>query len=207
MAISMAWPPAHHNFAIELTNIFLWHFYLLLPSFFLYILAWGLSELFAQICKEMERAFADGQGVGLFVQESGVRHSLICQAVWKLDEYFRSITLVNVVCIFVNCINCFVLILDSLNKRKFVNVASYSVGTLIRFLVLEAIAQIAERLKNKVHYMTYIISCKYLINLWKYFILKADSIFQCLMKSNLLHSGNEPDQVISITGIVDRRLI
>ena len=146
----------------KLPTLFLANLYLLLPSVFLYILAWTLAELLAQNFKEMERVLENaGQDIGgLFLHESVVRHSLVCQAVWKLEEFFSSIMLVNVVCIFISSINFFFLILDGFAKGQFGFAASLIFAVLLRFLLLDAIGRMAERLKNKVHLTKTISKCK-----------------------------------------------
>ena len=142
------------SFVLRFTSHFIWLFYVMLPALFLCTLTWNLSELFAQICKEMERAFAEGQDVGHIAQESGVCHSLICQAVWRLEEFFGNVMLVDVACIFVSCINFCVLLLDDLGNGIFTTWATYLFGALSRFIALEAIGSSAERLKNKVHFVS-----------------------------------------------------
>ena len=183
--------------AIRFTSYFIWHLYLLLPSFFLYTLAWSLSELFAQIGKEMERAFADGRDIGRSVRMAGVRHSLVCQAVWRLDVFFRNMMLINVSCIFVSSINFCFLILKRFSERNFSRAAVFIFAVLIRFAVLVAIGRAAERLKNKVgnFIVTEIALFNYHLKLCKLSTVKVDRIHQCLIKSNLLHLGNEADQV------------
>ena len=176
----------------------MWNLYVLLPAFLLCILAWILSELFAEICKEMERAFADGRDAGRIVQMSGVRHSLVCQAVWTLEAFFQNIMLVNVACSFTSCISFFVLILDELGRGRFATAVVFLLGGLTRFVILEAVGHFAVRLKHKVLIVSQIVLCKFLINLCKLSLSKADTIHQCLIKSNLLYMGNEPDQVIPI---------
>ena len=137
-------------FAIQLPWRFLGVFYILVPVFFLYILAWSLSELFAEICKEMERAFANGGDVGRIVQVSGVRHSLVCQAVWRLEAFFQNNMLVSVTCNFVHCISLCYLLLDKVASRNFEHAATFLFALLIRFVLLDRIGEVAERLKNKV---------------------------------------------------------
>lgn len=132
--------------------MFLWNLYLLLPSSFLYILAWSLSELFTEIRKEMECAFADGKDVGRFVQESAERHSLVCQAVWKLNVYFRNIMLVNVACIFASSINYFYFMVDKFNERNFTLIVYYSSSFLMLYLVIYVIGYATECLKEKVNF-------------------------------------------------------
>ena len=135
----------------------LWNFYLLLPASALYAHAWTLSELLAEICSEMERSFADGRDVGRIVQVSGVRHSLVCQAVWRLAQFFSNVILVDVACIFVSSINyCFFIMDENTTRRGYLLQAMlWLFNVLPRFAVLEAIGQVAERMKDKVCILNY----------------------------------------------------
>ena len=76
------------GFVLGLTSHILWNFYVAMPAFFMCIMACSLSELFAEISKEIGRDFADGRGVGRSVQESGVRqlkHNMILyKIIWLL---------------------------------------------------------------------------------------------------------------------------
>ena len=187
------------DFAQFCTWIFLSTFYLLLPSLFLYILTWTLSELFAEICKETELAFATGQDVDRMVQVSGVRHSLVCQAVWTLKEFFSSIMLVNVAYIFISSITYCFAVLYRIDKSNFAAILPFAISSLIRFLVLDAIGQAAERLREKVHSIG---SCMLHVNLCKLSTSKADSIHQFLIRSNLLLTGNTMEQVINLVATI-----
>ena len=188
-------PSSAIRFPMDLFCFFMSDFYLLLPSFFLYTLAWSLSELFAEIYQEMERAFAGRRDVGRTVQASGVRHSTVCQAVWKLEEFFQNIMLVSVAYIFVSSINFCYAILYRTIKGDFANAAIFLYAVVIRYVLINAVSQVTERLKNKVHFM---VAKKTLFKVhlnFKFSIIKADGIHQCLMKSNLLYTRSEADQV------------
>lgn len=166
--------PKHEEpiLACEITWMFSSYVYLMLPAFFLYILAWTLSELFVQICKEMERAFTDGGDVGRIVQESGVRHSLVCKAVWNLGGYFKNIILVNIVHIFVGSIVACFAILSRIKQGNFATAVSYSFLLLLRFVLLDAIGHFAERLKDKVHFLANW-PCKLFVSLVNIFHVKG----------------------------------
>ena len=144
------------HFVIGVAWNFLCNIYLLLPALLLCILARTLSELLAEICQDMELAFADGQDVGPIVHVVAVRHSLVCQAVWRLDAFFSNVMLVTVACIFISSINyCFLIPVRLSGVNRNVTLAmAFSFAVALRFVVLDAIGYVAGCLKNKVHYIS-----------------------------------------------------
>ena len=125
----------------------MFHIYLLSAVAMFCIMAWTLACKFSQLSDQLN----DLNDKDVDLRVFSVRHSLICQAVWKLQQYFQNVMLLSISCIFGGAINgssSAYFYFDRETDYKFAILQMVEVGGTL--VVLDAICYTAERLKDKV---------------------------------------------------------
>ena len=122
--------------------------YLFSPAAMFCILAWALACKFSQLDNQLKDLKDKNGDLCVF----SVRHSLVCQAVLKLQQYFQNVLLALICYIFLGTISYsyFTYCEFCTGNYKYATVLFSHVIT--KFLVLKAICYVAECLKEKVLY-------------------------------------------------------
>ena len=128
------------------------------------ILAWALACKFSQLNDQLND-LKDLKDIDLRI--FGIRHSLVCQAVWQLEEYFQNIMLLCVSYIFVGAIDFSACAFSAFNGSEYNEGIFETAQLAVAFVLLDAICNVAERLKDKVLFYFYLL-CQYFTKLiWR----------------------------------------
>ena len=120
------------------------HTYICLSSIMFCLLAWSVACRLSQLDDQLKNL------KGSDVRVVGVGHSLVCQAVWQLEEYFQITMLLTTGCIFVGIINNCFYSYTSFDEDNYIRAAVHLFQVAVKFVLLDAICYSAERLKDQV---------------------------------------------------------
>ena len=123
------------------------------------IFAWTLAKHFEEMEKKIDNInIIDKKIDNISVQQEdanavlislSVYHSLVCQAVWQLENYFKHILLLSISCIFVSVVlYSFSVIEVGSRNYTFSAVRLFEIVSL--FVILDTICYVADLMKNKV---------------------------------------------------------
>lgn len=113
-------------------------------------LAWALVRKFSQINDQLN----DLKEPDVDLRACSVRHSLVCQAVWQLEQYFQNIMLISISCIFVGAVNDSFFSYFYFGRGMYVKAAVFAWEVAYRFFWIDAVCYVAGRLKDEVKFDT-----------------------------------------------------
>ena len=129
--------------------IFIYRVYICSAVALFCILAWALACKFSQLNDQLDDLKDNDVDLGVF----SVRHSLVCRAVWQLEEYFQNIMLLAISCIFIGAIGCSSFVLYKAFLDANYNYAVQLIAEVtVAFFLLDAVCYVAECLKDKVSF-------------------------------------------------------
>ena len=138
-----------------------WRIYICSAVAMFCILASALACKFSQLDDQLNDWKGEDVDLGVF----GVRHLLVCQAVWQLEDYFQNVMLLSISCIFVGAINCssYAYSQFSIPNPNYASAILEMVEVVVAFVLMDAICYVAECLKDKVSLEFFIFHAMYQI--------------------------------------------
>ena len=123
-----------------------WRIYICSAVAMFCILAWALACKFSQLNDQLDDLKDSDIDLSVF----SVRHSLVCRAVWQLEEYFQNTMLLAIICIFVGAIQSSFCVYKEFRDADYNIVVQQICEVTLVFFLLDAVCYVAECLKEKV---------------------------------------------------------
>ena len=144
MELFTFFPPFHYY--VFSTMVAIMNIYIFCAVAMFCILAWALACKFSQLDEQLNELRSKDVDLGVF----SVRHLLVCEAVGQFEKYFQNIMLVSISIIFTQAINLSSHAYFFFEKGMYTVMAAYLLEGVVALVLLDAICNVAERLKDEV---------------------------------------------------------